>query len=148
MGDVRDTCRRLLAEIVGDAGTAHRIESAVHGSCTLSAGANNSVNMYSAKMAKCLVNARDPRVLHKITSGEWAPEDLPRIPRELLSPEKWEQIHDTCNPKSLKVRKKGISKCPRCKSWYTTYTLVQTRSGDEGMTQKFICEDCEFAWKT
>lgn len=139
--DARRVCRDLLVDAVGDPAVATRMESAVH--CS-----SGSRNVYYANVVKCLVNLRDPAVLTRVTSGEWAPEDFHRIPRELLNPGKWAQIHDACNPKSLKARKKGISKCPRCKSWYTAYTLVQTRSGDEGMTQKFICEDCEFAWKT
>ena len=41
----------------------------------------------------------------------------------------------------------GAERCPRCRSRRTTYSLLQTRSGDEGMTQFWFCEECGRRWK-
>lgn len=64
--------------------------------------------------------------------------------REELDPNKWEQLYK--NRTQDIVKKKGLYKCPRCKSFYTEYIEVQTRSADEAATIKISCE-CGYRWK-
>jgi DNA-directed RNA polymerase subunit M/transcription elongation factor TFIIS len=43
-------------------------------------------------------------------------------------------------------RRQGLSKCIRCESWSTETTEIQTRSADEGMTEKNVCFQCGLRW--
>lgn len=43
--------------------------------------------------------------------------------------------------------KKGIFKCKKCKSEKTWSYQLQTRSGDEGMTNFITCSNCGNKWK-
>jgi transcription elongation factor S-II len=42
----------------------------------------------------------------------------------------------------------GMFKCPKCKSWKTTYYQLQTRSADEPATNFHTCLDCDKRWKS
>lgn len=41
----------------------------------------------------------------------------------------------------------GLVTCPKCKSRNTSYTMVQTRSADEGMTTVCTCFNCGNNWR-
>jgi DNA-directed RNA polymerase subunit M/transcription elongation factor TFIIS len=47
----------------------------------------------------------------------------------------------------LASKQQGMFKCGRCKSDRTSYTEVQTRSADEGMTAFVLCDNCGNKWK-
>lgn len=85
-------------------------------------------------------------VFNKLRNNDFKDEDILTMSREELFPEKWNKLY-TDRTDLLKVhKKKGAHKCPRCKSWYTTYVEVQTRSADESATVKVSCE-CGYKWK-
>jgi DNA-directed RNA polymerase subunit M/transcription elongation factor TFIIS len=64
--------------------------------------------------------------------------------REDLLKSRWETLYK--NRTEDIVKKKGAHKCPKCKSWFTNYVEVQTRSADESATIKVSCE-CGYRWK-
>jgi len=41
----------------------------------------------------------------------------------------------------------GMEKCQKCKSRNTGLTLLQTRSGDEAMTEFWFCRNCGNRWR-
>ena len=98
---------------------------------------------------RVLENLKNPYVQECISSGLWHVKDLHTLDKDILNPEKWQLLHEERMPKSIiGERKKGMIKCPRCKSFYTKLDAqVQTRSADEGMTSKFHCLDCEYIFK-
>ena len=105
-------------------------------------------NSYTVLVIKAIHNLSNDEILKNILENKWKPEDLVRLERESLNPEKWQKLQELRLPKNVKKeRRKGTNKCPRCKSWYTTYKQAQTRSGDEGLTTRCYCEDCEYHWK-
>lgn len=60
-----------------------------------------------------------------------------------IYPEKWEILYK--NRTEDIVRKKGANRCPRCKTYNTSYQEIQTRSADESSTVKVSC-DCGHRW--
>ena len=69
--------------------------------------------------------------------------------REELDPQKWSTLREERVKKETKVvnKKKGIHRCPKCKSWYTNYQQLQTASADESMRVSVSCVDCGHHWK-
>lgn len=109
----------------------------------------NNYNEYCNRIVKIVENLKSDYVKENIKNGTWKYEEFYKLEKDVLNPEKWQKLHDIRNPKSMiKERKKGITKCPRCKSWITIFNLKQVRSADEGMTQFNECLDCSFFWKT
>lgn len=103
---------------------------------------------YARLVTKVFSNLNSDYVKNKLSTGLWNPEDIVCLERETLAPEKWGALQDARLPKNIvKERVKGTNMCPKCKSWYTTYKQAQTRSGDEGLTTRCYCEDCEHHWK-
>jgi DNA-directed RNA polymerase subunit M/transcription elongation factor TFIIS len=127
---------------------ASRIEDGIE---TSSKNENDDFNvmLYTILTTKVLQNLKNPFVINSIKNGTWKPEDLASLEKDILNPEKWQQLQDTRLPKNVKKEKvKGLNKCPRCKSWYTTCTgSAQLRSADEPMTSFILCEDCDFRFK-
>jgi DNA-directed RNA polymerase subunit M/transcription elongation factor TFIIS len=112
------------------------------------AESSTSNDEYSWKIVKCVENLGSEYVKSKIKSGEWKIEEIVNFERETLNPIKWQTLQDIRLPKNIKKeRVKGTNMCPRCRSWYTSYKQAQTRSGDEGLTTRCHCEDCEYHWK-
>ena len=104
---------------------------------------NGDINLYGLYINKIIENKK--YINDSILKNG---ENIHLTPRELLCPEKWQKLQDQRLPKNtLKEKKKGTMKCPRCKSWYSEYTTAQTRSADEPSTLFFLCLDCEYRWK-
>jgi DNA-directed RNA polymerase subunit M/transcription elongation factor TFIIS len=71
-----------------------------------------------------------------------------RKSREELDPEKWSKLKDLRLQKETKInKKKGLHRCPKCKSWFTVYQQLQTASADESMRVSVSCTDCGHHWK-
>ena len=107
-----------------------------------------NMTAYTILLIKVLENLKIPYVKEQLKKGTWKPEDLCTLDKDTLFPEKWQQLQEIRLPKNAKKEKrKGTHKCPRCKSWYTTYSQAQTRSADEGLTTRVECSDCSFVFK-
>lgn len=102
---------------------------------------------YMRLIYKMMTNLKRDYVQQKIQSNEWKIEDIVEMSRETLWPDTWHELQDIRLPKQEKQKIKGTNMCPRCKSWNTTYNQAQTRSGDEGLTTRCYCVDCEHRWK-
>jgi len=102
---------------------------------------------YSILLVKVIESLKIPYVQEQLKKNIWKPEDLATMDKDILFPEKWQHLQELRMPKNIKERRKGTNKCPRCKSWYTTYSQAQTRSADEGLTTRVQCEDCSFVFK-
>jgi len=103
---------------------------------------------YSILIVKVIESLKLPSVRAGLKAGTWKPEELANLDRDVLNPDKWQIIQDARLPKNInKERKKGIYKCGRCKSWFTTHIQAQTRSADEGMTTFVDCLDCKSRFK-
>lgn len=113
----------------------------------------NNINEYCIRTIKVLENLKNKDVIDNLKNGSWKYNELHRIDKDILNPEKWQTLHDIRNPKSIVTeKKKSLYKCPRCKNQYgITMTQVQTRSADEGMTTKLLDADpelgCGYSWK-
>ncbi len=105
-----------------------------------------SILIYSTLCVKIIESLKLESVQNGLRTGILKPQDLATLSRDELNPEKWQQLQEARLPKNKQERKKGIYKCPKCKSWYTTHTQIQTRSADEGLTTKVACE-CGHYWK-
>lgn len=71
-----------------------------------------------------------------------------------IRPEVWEpyeqDVKDWRNEDEnaqAEVEGGGSFKCGKCGSYNVTYTQMQTRSADEGMTSLFHCRNCQKRWK-
>lgn len=91
-------------------------------------------------------NKNSDFVVQKLIEKEWKPQDIPKMHREMLYPEKWDSLYRDRTEKTKKKRQKGMHRCPRCKSWYTEYSQMQTRSSDEPMSTFVTCE-CGYRWR-
>jgi DNA-directed RNA polymerase subunit M/transcription elongation factor TFIIS len=72
------------------------------------------------------------------------PYKFVELKRQELNSTRWEKLYR--NRTDDIARKKGAHRCPKCKSWFTEYIEVQTRSADESATIKISCE-CGYRWK-
>lgn len=68
--------------------------------------------------------------------------DLAEVPRDVLDPEKWDKLYKIRTDDLTSKRKKGLIKCGKCKSWFTTHTESQRASADESMCVMVSCLDC------
>ena len=84
---------------------------------------------------------------HKKSKPDIDVLSIPRLPREVICPEKWIYMKNVRNNDSVIIKKKGIHRCPKCKSWYTNYQQLQTSSADESMRVSVVCMDCNWHWK-
>lgn len=103
--------------------------------------------IYMKIISNVKLNKNKDYVLAQIKENKINVEDLPLLSREILYPEKWENLYvqRTDNLKRRKV--KGMHKCPKCKSWYTVHQEMQTRSCDESSTVHITCLDCNYNFK-
>lgn len=85
-------------------------------------------------------------VCSKILEKEWNPKDVPRMHREILFPERWDSLYKDRTEHLSKKRKKGMHRCPRCKSWFTNHVEYQNKGADESCTVKCDCTDCNYTW--
>ncbi len=109
-----------------------------------------NINSNSTDDFSYAINAM--KIYHNLVSSGVSPngilpEDILKFNRDELEPSKWQKIQELNPINQEEIRRKGIHKCPKCKSWYTKHIQLQTRSADEGMSVKCECTDCNFFWK-
>lgn len=149
--DIRDKTFSMIEDILAEYklpdDTSSRIEEGVEKNSKLENG-DFSVMLYTILTVKVLQNLKNPYVIDCIRNKTWKPEQLASMDKNELNPEKWQQLQDIRLPKNIKKeKKKGVNRCKRCGSWYTTFTQAQTRSADEGITTFVECSDCSFRYK-
>ena len=88
-----------------------------------------------------------------LESKEFLPHMLPYMLNEDIFPERWKNIVEK-NKRRLKaayeIKQVAMTdqiQCSRCKSKKISYYELQTRSGDEAMTQFMCCITCGKKWK-
>jgi len=156
--DIRDKTFSLIEKVLTSAklskdpknwatDVASRIEEGIENESKLDNG-DFSVMFYTILTVKVLQNLKNKYVIENIKNKTWQPEHIAKLDKDELNPEKWQELQDIRLPKNIKKeKKKGVNRCKRCGSWYTTYTTAQTRSADEGCTIFVFCEDCDFRYK-
>lgn len=92
------------------------------------------------------------RVIQNIVSKKdgWGFDSIyKKLPWEIY-PERWEEIirqMEAANAPKKEELVEGIFTCGKCRSKYTTYFQMQTRSADEPMTVFVTCKKCGNRWK-
>ncbi len=105
-------------------------------------------NLYNSCIVKVIENMKSEYVKECVSNGVINLEDIFGLEKDFLCPEKWQKLQDLRMPKSIVTeRKKGMFKCKRCTSFFTTHMEKQTRGGDESTTVFVACNDCNFSWK-
>lgn len=149
--DIRDKTFSLIENILIGSKLAKDIASRIEEGIEDNSKNDNgdfSVMLYTILTIKVLQNLKNPYVTSCIKNGTWQPEHIAKLDKDELNPEKWQQLQDIRVPKNIiKEKKKGVNRCKRCGSWYTTFTQAQTRSADEGITTFVECSDCSFRFK-
>lgn len=148
--DIRNKTRTLIEKLITKKlpkGMASKIEEGIE---HVAKSENDEFNVmkYTILTIKVLENLKSQYVIECIKNETWKPENVASLDKDILNPERWQEIQDIRLPKNIKKeKKKGSNKCPRCKSWFTTHYQAQTRSADEPMTTFCACEDCDHHWK-
>jgi transcription elongation factor S-II len=92
-------------------------------------------------------------LIKKIQSGEIIPHKLPYMSCEDMFPEKWKTIIEKQKLKfkaAYEIKQVSMTdtiKCGKCKNNKISYYELQTRSGDEAITQFYNCIICGHKWK-
>ena len=90
----------------------------------------NKNDMYHILIIRAIENLKNTYCLESLRNNTWKPEEYAFMDKDILN-----------------IKRKGSHKCPKCKSWYTTFSQAQTRSADEGMTVRVECHDCSYVFK-
>lgn len=95
-------------------------------------------------------------LLTRYLDNQFNEKELVSMKPEDMHPEFWfdlqiqfpknDELNKMIEFKKQKTETQGILKCGKCKTYRTSYVLIQTRSGDEGSTQLISC-DCGNKWK-
>lgn len=102
------------------------------------------------------VNVRNSAIARqKILDGEWKASKVPSMTHRELFPELAEErdksfvreMSKRIQSDEDKPKTEGFLMCGRCKGKHVDYTQLQTRSGDEGITNHCLCRDCGNRWK-
>ena len=86
--------------------------------------------------------ALDPADFAKKTSVDYMTEEEKKEDEEISK----KALNNTCAPKIV-AKPSGIFQCPRCKSMRTFFNQLQTRGGDEPMTNFCECIDCGYSFR-
>ena len=96
---------------------------------------------------------QNKKLLDKIKNREILPHKLPYMSYEELFPEVWKEIMEKRERRikaAYEIKQVSMTdaiKCGKCKNNKVTYYELQTRSGDEAITQYFNCICCGHKWK-
>lgn len=85
----------------------------------------------------------NPLKIASMTSQELYPEKIEQIIQKQIEEE---DIKKRFQEEKIKRLQNGMLTCGKCKKNTVDFTLVQTRSADEPMTQKCHCVSCGHRW--
>ena len=92
-------------------------------------------------------------LLERLKNGEFLPHKLPYMSCEDMFPERWKTIIEKQKLKfkaAYEIKQVSMTdtiKCGKCKNNKISYYELQTRSGDEAITQFYNCIICGHKWK-
>jgi DNA-directed RNA polymerase subunit M/transcription elongation factor TFIIS len=96
---------------------------------------------------------KNEKLLDRLKNKEFLPHKLPYMNCEETFPEVWSEImekHERKIKGAYDIKQVSMTdaiKCGKCKNNKVTYYELQTRSGDEAITQYFNCICCGHKWK-
>lgn len=96
---------------------------------------------------------KNERLMDRLKEREFLPHKLPYMNCEEIFPEIWKDIIEKLERKikgAYEIKQVSMTdqiKCGKCKNNKVTYYELQTRSGDEAITQYFNCICCGHKWK-
>jgi transcription elongation factor S-II len=112
---------------------------------------NISRSIYSNLDGKSYIGNLE--LLDKIKSRQILPNKLPYMSCEDIFPDKWRDIIEKQKLKfkaAYEIKQFSMTntiKCGKCKNNKISYYELQTRSGDEAITQFYNCIICGHKWK-
>ena len=96
---------------------------------------------------------KNDKLLQRLKNKEFPPHKLPYMSCEEMFPDIWKDILEKLERKikgAYEIKQVSMTdaiKCGKCKNNKVTYYELQTRSGDEAITQYFNCICCGHKWK-
>ena len=96
---------------------------------------------------------KNDKLLSRLKNKEFLPHKLPYMNCDETFPEVWSEImekHERKVKGAYEIKQVSMTdaiKCGKCKKNKVTYYELQTRSGDEAITQYFNCICCGHKWK-
>ena len=96
---------------------------------------------------------KNKNLLTRLKNKEFLPHKLPYMNCDETFPEIWSEImekHERKVKGAYEIKQVSMTdaiKCGKCKKNKVTYYELQTRSGDEAITQYFNCICCGHKWK-
>ena len=132
---------------------ANSLKISTSWSCELFADTyiNIAISIYSNLDKNCYI--KNEGLIAKIKNKEILPHKIPYMSAEEMFPEIWKEILEKRERKikaAYEIKQVSMTdaiKCGKCKNNKITYYELQTRSGDEAMTQYFTCICCGHKWK-
>ena len=112
---------------------------------------NIAISIYSNLDKNCYI--KNEGLIKKIKNKEVLPHKIPYMSAEEMFPEIWKEILEKRERKikaAYEIKQVSMTdaiKCGKCKNNKITYYELQTRSGDEAITQYFNCICCGHKWK-
>jgi DNA-directed RNA polymerase subunit M/transcription elongation factor TFIIS len=132
---------------------ANSLKISTSWSCELFADTyiNIAISIYSNLDKNCYI--KNEGLIAKIKNKEILPHKIPYMSAEEMFPEIWREILEKRERKikaAYEIKQVSMTdaiKCGKCKNNKITYYELQTRSGDEAITQYFNCICCGHKWK-
>lgn len=93
------------------------------------------------------------KLIDRLNNAEFLPHKLPYMTCEDVFPERWQTIIEKQKLKfkaAYEIKQVSMTdtiKCGKCKNNKISYYELQTRSGDEAITQFYNCIICGHKWK-
>ena len=112
---------------------------------------NIARSIYSNLNKECYI--RNLTLIDRLKKKEFLPHKLPYMSCEEMFPDRWKEIIEKLERKfkaAYEIKQFSMTdaiKCGKCKNNKVTYYELQTRSGDEAITQFFKCICCGHGWK-
>ena len=96
---------------------------------------------------------KNEKLLDRLKNREFLPHKLPYMNADEIYPEVWKDLMEKHQRKikgAYEIKQVSMTdaiKCGKCKNNKISYYELQTRSGDEAITQYFNCICCGHKWK-
>jgi DNA-directed RNA polymerase subunit M/transcription elongation factor TFIIS len=96
---------------------------------------------------------KNKELIERLKNKEFVPHKLPYMSCEEIFPERWEAIIEKQKLKfkaAYEIKQVSMTdtiKCGKCKNNKISYYELQTRIGDEAITQFYNCIICGHKWK-